>query len=134
MSKKLMFLMSFVLVLGVALPSPAADDPNLVGWWKFDGDTLDASGNGRSGTLAGDAKLVPLGMIGGALELDGNGDYVTIDGYKGVLADASGVQQPFTVAAWIKTTDSGDRTIASWGTNSNMRRVDFRLGAGRLRV
>jgi len=134
MSKKLIFLISLIVVWGVALPSPAADDPNLVGWWRFDGDTLDSSGNGHSGTLAGDAKLVPLGLIGGALELDGNGDYVTIDGYKGVLADAGGVQQPFTITAWVKTTDSGDRTIASWGTNSSRLRVDFRLAGGKLRV
>ena len=113
------------------------DDPNLVGYWTFDEGAhrtaLDYSGNNRFGVIRGDAKWVP-GYEGSALELDGNGDYVSINGYKGILADASGAQQPFTVTAWVKTTDGGDRTIASWGTNSNRLRVDFRLALGRLRV
>ena len=135
MSKKSICLILFALVLGVALAGSArAEDPNLVGWWKFDGDTSDSSGNGRHGTLVGDAQLEDVPRFDGVLSLDGDGDYVTIVGYKGVLADAGGVQQPFTVTAWIKTTDSGDRTIASWGTNSNRLRVDFRLAGGRLRV
>ena len=34
MSKKLIYLMSFVFVLGMALTSAA--DANLVAWWKLD--------------------------------------------------------------------------------------------------
>ena len=58
MSEKLICLVSFVLVLGLATASPAGldDDPNLAGWWKFDGDTLDSSPNGRQGTLVGDGR------------------------------------------------------------------------------
>jgi len=114
-------------------------DPNLVGWWKLDGEYLDLgyvfdySGYNLHGTLRGDPQLVE-GYDGNALEFDGDGDYVNIDGYKGILADANGVQQPFTVTAWVNTTDSGDRTIASWGTSTNGIRVDFRLYQGRLRV
>jgi len=135
MSKQLWYLAFIFIIAAGAAPGLAQDpDPNLVGWWMFDGDTSDASGNGRDGTLIGDAQLVDAGLLGGALLLDGSGDYVNIDGYKGILADADGVQQPFTVTAWVKTTNSGDRTIASWGTNANKVRVDFRLFQGRLRV
>jgi hypothetical protein len=101
--------------------------------YQFEGNTNDGSGKGRNGTAIG-GPLFVAGKVGQAISLDGTDDYVTIAGYKGILADAGGVQQPFTITAWGKTTDSGDRTIASWGTNSNMQRVDFRLASGRLRV
>jgi len=43
MRRKLILLTSFVLVLGLAL-TRAADGapPRLIGWWRFDGDTLDS--------------------------------------------------------------------------------------------
>ncbi|MHC4369116.1 MAG: LamG-like jellyroll fold domain-containing protein, partial [Planctomycetota bacterium] len=116
------------------LATPVEPDPvNLAGHWQFDGNLNDRSGSSRHGAAVGGPVFI-AGKSGQAIELDGVDDYVTITGYKGVLADAGGVQQPFTLTAWVKTTDSGDRTIASWGTNSSKLRVDFRLFEGRLRV
>ncbi len=51
MSKKVIYLISFVLVLGLVLTSVAkAADPDLVGWWKLNegsGNTaIDSSGYG----------------------------------------------------------------------------------------
>ena len=129
MCRKLICLVLLVLGLGAVWMSPAnAADPSLVGWWKFDGNGLDASGNGRNGTLAGNAPCEP-GHSGQALALDGDGDYFTVDGWKGLLSVS-----PVTVSAWVKTTASGDATMVYWGRNSGTRRVDFRLGSGRLRV
>jgi len=111
-------------------------DPGTTGLqaqYPFEGNTNDSSGKGRNGTAQG-GPLFAAGKVGQAISLDGTDDYVTIAGYKGVLADASGIQQPFTITAWVQATDSGDRTIASWGTNSDRLRVDFRLYQGRLRV
>ena len=60
MYRKLIYLVSFVLVLSVALTSVAkAADPDLVGWWRLDDGSgmiaVDSSGNGNGwpGTLAG---------------------------------------------------------------------------------
>jgi hypothetical protein len=129
MCRKLICLVSLVFVLGSVWTSPAeAADPNLVGWWKFDGDGLDASGNSRNGTLAGNAHY-EAGHSGQALALDGDGDYFTVTGYKGLMSTSA-----VTVTAWVKTTASGDATMVYWGRNSGGRRVDFRLGSGRLRV
>jgi len=50
---------------------------------------------------------------------------VNVDGYKGILADAAGVQQPFTLCAWIKATTDGE--IITWGTNSGGQRMTFRV-------
>ncbi|HUU16613.1 MAG TPA: hypothetical protein VMW72_05645, partial [Sedimentisphaerales bacterium] len=69
MCRKLMYLVSFILVLGLVLTSVAkAADPDLAAYWKFDdgsGTTaLDSSGNGNDGVFVGDPKWVP-GRLGG---------------------------------------------------------------------
>jgi regulation of enolase protein 1 (concanavalin A-like superfamily) len=118
-------------------PTPilaAEPDASLMGYWKFDGDTLDSSGNDRHGTLVGNALLIPMGAHGGGLSLDGNGDYVTIPGYKGVNA-VDGVQHAFTVANWFRTTfDTGDREMVTWGTNAAGQRLSWRVFEGTLRT
>jgi len=44
----LIYLASFVLVLGIVLTSMAsAADPDPIGWWRLDGDASDSSGNNR---------------------------------------------------------------------------------------
>jgi len=98
-------------VLSLILVSVAdAADADLVGWWAFDetsGTTAyDSSGHGNHGTLQGDPQWV-AGWTGGALELDGDGDYVDV-GSMGI----SGMD-PRTIAGWAKasTTD-----IPSWTT------------------
>ncbi len=48
-----------VLVLGIVAPSIcSATAPSLAGWWAFDGDATDSSGNGRHGTLIGTPQFV----------------------------------------------------------------------------
>ncbi len=101
MCKKLFYLFSFMLMHGLVLTSAAeAADPDLVGYWKFDetsGNTAqDASGNGQDGTLNGDPQWV-AGMLGGALEFDGDGDYVDIG--NDPIFNITG---QITVACWIK--------------------------------
>ncbi len=89
-------------------------EPNnagLVGHWKFDGDTLDYSGLGNDGTAGGDPTFV-VGKVGsGAIDLDGIGDYVSIDG---VADDIT--TNIFTLTAWIKTTQTVEGSL--FGTNT----------------
>jgi hypothetical protein len=102
-------------------------DPGTAGLlarYQFEGNAGDGSGNNRNGTSGGGA-IFAAGKIGQALSLDGFNDYVNIDGYKGVLADAAGVQRAFTVCAWIKTTADGE--IITWGTNAGGQRLSFRV-------
>jgi hypothetical protein len=109
MSKKLIYLVSFVFVLGV-IPISAgnAAETDLVGWWKFDETSgtiaRDGSGNGNDGTLKGDPMWV-AGKIAGALEFDGDGDYVDV-GSVGI----SGAD-PRTIAGWIRASTTA---IPSW--------------------
>jgi len=108
MCRKMIYLVSFVLVLGLVLTSIAKAD--LAAWWKLDegsGTTAsDASGNGNNGTLNGDPQWV-AGKLGGALEFDGYSDganhttdpgtinWVSVDPFDVV---GSGI----TLAAWIR--------------------------------
>ncbi len=78
-----------------------AELAGLLGWWKLDeseGTTVaDSSGNGNNGTLQGDPQWRPAeGKIGGAIELDGNGDFVKI-----ANESAFDITGQITIAAWV---------------------------------
>ncbi len=128
--QKLAFLASSVLVLGLLL-STAVGAPDLVGWWTFDdegtGTALDSSSYERHGSFGGSPQFV-AGVLGDALEFDGD-DYVTIDGYKGVLGTHA-----FSITGWIKTTNTATQEIVYWGTYSGGHRVEFRIDSNRLRI
>ena len=127
MYKRLICLAVLVLVLSAAEPGMGAD-VNLMGWWTFDGHALDTSGNDRHGTLHGSPQFVP-GVFGEALELQDNPDYVTIDGYKGILGT-----NPFSIACWVRTTNTAIEQIVHWGAHAGGQRVEFRINSNRLRI
>ncbi len=96
MSKKLIYLISFVLVLCLFQTSIAnAADPSLVGWWKCDGSgttAIDSSGNGFD---------IPLhnttwedGVFGGALHFHGVG--------YGYVENFNYSDNAITVCAWVR--------------------------------
>lgn len=98
-------------LLGLASVSPAAEalaalaehsleDFRLLAHWKLDeedgGIAYDSAGD-NDGTLNGDPNWQPTaGSVHGAIELDGEDDYVSTDF---VLDPADG---PFSVFAWVK--------------------------------
>jgi len=102
MSKKLIYLVSSILVLSV--PSSVCAD--LVGHWTLDdgsGTTVfDSSGNGNDGTIVGNPTWI-AGIAGGALEFHGlgaaggGGDY--IDCGNDASLDITG---PTSIALWIR--------------------------------
>jgi len=93
MYRKLFYLVSFVLVLSLALTSVAkAADPDLVGWWRFD----DGFGT-TAGTLQGDTAWV-TGHLGKALQFDGVDDFVEVPHAESLM-----VGTEVTVMAWINT-------------------------------
>ncbi|MFB0553736.1 MAG: LamG-like jellyroll fold domain-containing protein [Phycisphaerae bacterium] len=102
MCKKLIYLVSFILVLSVS-SSVCAD---LVGHWKLDdgsGTTVsDSSGNGNDGTIVNNPTWIP-GIAGLALEFHGlgvsggGGDY--IDCGNDASLDITG---PTSIALWIR--------------------------------
>jgi len=130
MCKKLFLLSLFALVFGLVLTGPVGAE--LIGWWTFDegsGNTaFDLSGLDNNGTLQGDPQWVE-GINGGALELDGSGDWVAIDGIADDLTENN-----FTVMAWIKTTQSGDGNVVASNDTGGGHDFVFGVDGGNLLV
>jgi len=78
----------------------------MVGWWKFDGDANDSSGNGNNGTEIGDPTYA-AGKIGQAISFDGEGDRIEVP------ATVAGNPELFptraiSASAWVRATVSAD--------------------------
>lgn len=73
-------------------------EPGLVAWWKMDdgsGIIAEDSAGDANGTLV-NGPVWTTGIIGGALDLDGSDDYVSVPGVSG-----SGPVDNITFACWI---------------------------------
>ncbi len=110
MSKKILFLISFILVLSQAYTS-YGQDPNLIGWWKFDdggGDIVsDSSDNGYDGTLVGGPTWIANGSGydgSGFLDFDGTDDYVDVN----YVSEDAFLLPRYTVTAWFRRDGSTD--------------------------
>jgi hypothetical protein len=119
MYKRLPLFVSFVLVLSLA-GSASAD---LIGHWTFDDGSgaiaADSSGNGNDGVLMGDPEWV-AGKIGGALDFDGDGDFVDC-GYDPLFDITT---NEMTVSAWVTV-----RSIANqWAAIAAKGEHAWRLG------
>ena len=66
-----------------------------IGWWKFDGDAKDSSGNGFNGTENNGPTYID-GVSGKAIQMDGVDDFVVV-GSVGI----SGTM-PRTISGWVK--------------------------------
>lgn len=94
-----------VEVVKVTLKAPEKPQEKrrkLVAWWKLDetegSNVADSSGNNLAGTVVGNPQWQPAGgKVGGALHLDGDGDYVGIEDEL-----ALDITDAITVAAWVK--------------------------------
>jgi len=101
MCKRLIYLVSLVLVLSMALTGTTKAE--LVGWWRFDegSGTIanDSSGNGNDGTFNGDPQWV-VGYFGGALEFDGTDDWLDCGN------DPSLDLTTWTITFWLKVNEN----------------------------
>jgi len=133
MCRKLIYVTSLVLVLGLVGTSAAQDlTEGLVGWWTFDEGSgavaADSSGNGNDGTLNGPVEWTTEGKIGGAMAFTGPYNYVLVPD-----APSLNPTDQITIAAWInpswtgnnrimqKSSGGGDnqyRLLKEWGDNT----------------
>ena len=95
----------------------------LLGWWPLDGHANDAVGT-HHGTLVGDAGWVAGGHDGGgAIELDGDGDFVEIidpeDYFDTVILSGNAITlsiwaQSSSSARWGGLLGKGDKNVGGW--------------------
>ena len=103
---------------------PAVDLNGLIGYWPFDVDASDASGNGIDGNLTGNAKI-SAGLFGNALEVDGNTGAM----FTGKQPSELGLtgQAPRTVSCWAYTRSWGNRGLYDMGNRSAGQNFSLRL-------
>jgi hypothetical protein len=114
------------------VPEVEVTNPDLKLWWNLDegmGTTaVDWSGHGNHGTINGGAAWVG-GYLGSAL-LFGEDVYVESD-YEGITGTA-----PRTCSAWVRTANTGNHNIMSWGQNETGQKWRMRVNGdnGVLRI
>ncbi|MFB0554084.1 MAG: LamG domain-containing protein [Phycisphaerae bacterium] len=119
MSRKLIFLASSVLLLGMTMSMVRADlTEGLVGYWPLDGNAEDASGNGNHGVIEGNVTptIDRFGTIDSAMNFPGNtSDYIDL-GQPPMLL----IKGAMTVAAWVRadTLTQNGRILAKQGPSS----------------
>ena len=105
MCRKLIYLISFVLMLSIAGNASA----ELVAYWTFDegsGDIVyDSSGNDNNGTING--AEWDAGKYGNALLFNAQDNYVEVP-----TSDSLEIDTNVTIAAWINWIDAGDTWLA----------------------
>ncbi|MGI8890901.1 MAG: LamG domain-containing protein [Chthoniobacterales bacterium] len=78
--------------------------PNLVSWYKGEGNTLDSKGT-NNGTIQGDVTYT-TGKVGQTFTLGGNGDLAG-NGDRVIVGNPANLRlQNFTIEAWIKRSSS----------------------------
>ncbi|KPK36900.1 MAG: hypothetical protein AMJ65_15610 [Phycisphaerae bacterium SG8_4] len=106
MCRRLTYLVSLVLLLGASVDIANADiKSDLISHWKMDdgsGTTATDSAGVNDGTLKGDATWA-AGWLIGAVELDGDDDYV--DCGQGTVFNTV-CRDVITLAAWVKVNDT----------------------------
>jgi hypothetical protein len=109
MSKKLIYMVSCVIVLSIVLTGTARAE--LVGWWRFDDGSgtvaADSSASGNDGTFVESPQWVG-GQFGLALEFDGD-DWVD-------CGDILDITEAITIACWVNPAGlEGDNGwVARW--------------------
>lgn len=99
MKRKLLF--TAIAIIGFATATLAqvpsyVPSNGLVGWWPFNGNASDVSGNGNNGTVNG-ATLSNdrFGNVNNAYSFNGTNNYISV-------SNSPFTNVPFTISAWVK--------------------------------
>jgi hypothetical protein len=101
MKKQLLFLTLFTFNLLIAQVPSYVPTNGLVGYWPFNGNANDVSGNGNNGTVTGALLTTDrLGNTNSAYSFDDNSDYINCGNSSSVNITGS-----ITLSAWINATN-----------------------------
>lgn len=117
MKKLLLFLTVFSATLVSAQNLPSYVPTNgLIGWWPFNGNANDESGNSNNGTVYGATLTSDRdGILDAAYSFDGSNDYINL----GQLSILSNSPDSYTQLAWLKFDDFSDSRIIGTKRNSS---------------
>jgi len=109
--------------LAVFLIASSGAHASLVGYWDFEGDVLDGSGNGNNGTRVGPNGLpafvgdTPTVLTAStqSLSFDGVDDYVDV---AQTVNLPIATQDAFTISMWVKGASQADKRIFSEGNDA----------------
>ena len=122
--------MSLVAAMGTLTTANGA----LVGHWEFDNsiDVGDATVSSSLETV-GDAAYSASGKVGGALALDGTGDYLRVDGSHTLASGLPTGDASYTIALFMQTTQTSQQHMVTWGNSANTQINAFRTTTGATR-
>ncbi len=91
----------------------------LAGWWPFNGNANDESGNGNNGVVNGAALTIDrFGNVGKAFEFDGLDDNVLVQNSSSLM-----ILGDITMSAWVNT--KGYDQIHNYQTIISKRQQDY---------
>ena len=103
--KKKNLLMTAIAIFGLATIAFGQTVPSyiptsgLVGWWPFNGNAIDSSGNGNNGTVNGATLTTDrFGNINSAYIFDGINDWININN-----SNSLNPPSQITISAWVNT-------------------------------
>jgi hypothetical protein len=131
--KRKCLLLTAVATLGLTTATMAQTVPNyvptngLVGWWPFNGNANDESGNGNNGTVNGATLTMDrFGNAGEAYSFDGVDDYINC-GTNPILSLINGEIK--TINFWAKRFNGEIPTINKY-ENYDASNANFSVGTG----
>ena len=104
----------FLAMTGSAVGAVVTD--GLVSYWTFDTVSVDGVAvkdvwGQNHGTMQGDPEIVAAGKVAQAIDLDGDGDWVTIDDPRDIPVG----DDTYAMEAWFFADAPGARAIMGWG-------------------
>jgi len=129
MKQKSVFLMIAVL-LGLRITATAQTPPSyvptdgLVGWWPFNGNANDESGNGNNGTVNG-ATLTEdrFGVAGAAYDFDGIDDNILVNDHESLRP------QQISISCWINSSNEDLNQVIYKGNWSNAANEQYSVNS-----
>ena len=95
----------------------------LIGWWPFNGNANDESGNGNNGTVNGAILTADrFGNANRAYSFDGIDDFIHNNS-----TNSLNVTSQLTLSAWINTTTINQSRILTFGSSTNITNFQYSL-------
>jgi hypothetical protein len=93
----------------------------------LNGNSTDSSGNGNNGTDTNITYSQANGRFGMGAGFNGSSSYINVSTNLYALTD-------FTISAWIKTTDTGNKEIYEQKNTADNADLDFSINLGKLNL